>query len=45
MGEENIDLKKGDGKMVTANSNIIPIEINFKSYLDNQQSNYIPVFS
>ena len=45
MGEENTNLEKGDDKMTPANSNIIPIEINFKSYLDNQQSNYIAIFS
>ena len=43
--EEKANWEIEDGKMLTATSNIIPVEISFKSYLDNQQSNYIPVFS
>jgi len=34
-----------DGKMLKVTSNTIPVEINFKLYIDNQQSSYIPVFS
>ena len=43
--KEKTDWEIEDGKMLKVTSNTIPVDINFKSCIDNQQSSYIPVFS